>query len=130
MYPDRAVLMCTRLEGMTDLRRERKFAGASLFGRRPISRTEIFLQRRTGSHFRNWPTFNERCIPDCEKLDSALIAPSRCSALIILAVARKTHTHTDRHTHARAHTLTHTYTRFIYDAQQSITNEHSTPGSN
>ncbi|CAL1673976.1 unnamed protein product [Lasius platythorax] len=123
MYPGRAVLTCTYLEGMTD--RERGFAGASHFGRRPISRTEIFLREGPGATFVTGRR-STSVASQTGEIRSVLIAPSRCLALIILAVTRKTHTYTC----ARAHTHTYTRTRFIYDARQSITNEHSTPGSN
>lgn len=89
--------------------RERRLAGASRFGRRPISRIEIFLREGPGATFvtgRRSTSVASRI----GEIRSVLIAPSRCSALIILDVARKTHTYTCARAH---HTYTHAHTFYL-----------------
>lgn len=105
-----------------------------------------FSTRRTGSHFRNWPTFNDRRTRDPRggggegerKLDRFR---SRLRALRGVnhpgCNAKATHIHTYTFTHIHTYTYTHTYiytythTLALFTMCSSLLpNEHGTSGSN
>jgi len=118
MYPRPCSARVCISKGMTE--RERSdFAGASRFGRRPISRTEIFLREELGATF---VTGRRSTTVAFGKLGFdrafALRGINHRSAKAThtkhtraRARARShTHTHTHTHTHAQTHTHTHTHT--------------------